>query len=306
MAYFFETNHDFTAPLIQAISRMVAMPGDHATGLPQLSFHQRNTPDQATHCIYNLGLGLVLQGEKQVIIGENVYTCRAGHTMLTTMDLPVTSHVTQASPVKPFLAVLLLLDLQLITQLVTELESSAPDLSTDYSHSAFSIETLEPELADAFVRLVQLLDQPVLLSRLAPLIQQEIMIRLLHGSHGSYLRQLVKAGSANQKIYQVVHWLRHHFEQPIKIDQLADQSYMSPSTFRQHFRAITGMSPLQYQKQLRLQQARHLMLSQHMDAGHAAGLVGYESASQFSREYSRLFGESPQRDVQKMRQFQAI
>src|SRR5690606_25297070 len=146
-----------------------------------------------------------------------------------------------------------------------------------------------------------LLNEPVLASRLAPLIQQEITIRLLTGPHGPQLLHLVAAGSPSQKIAKAVTWLKQHYSQPMHVDALAAYAGMGSSTFRHHFRAITGMSPLQYQKQLRLQEARQLMLNQNLDAGHVGGLVGYESASQFNREYSRLFGEPPHRDVRRMR-----
>jgi transcriptional regulator GlxA family with amidase domain len=157
------------------------------------------------------------------------------------------------------------------------------------------------ELVDALVRLVELLDEPALIARLGPLIQQEITIRLLSGPHGPQLRHLAAAGSPSQQIAKAVVWLKQNFTQALQVDELAARAHMSPSTFRQHFRAITGTSPLQFQKQLRLQEARQLMLSQNIDAASAGGLVGYESASQFSREYSRLFGAPPQRDVRRMR-----
>jgi transcriptional regulator GlxA family with amidase domain len=140
-----------------------------------------------------------------------------------------------------------------------------------------------------------------LIPRLAPLIQQEITIRLLAGRYGPQLRQLVAIGTPSQQIAKAVTWLKLNFAQALHVDQLAARTHMSPSTFRQHFRAITGMSPLQFQKQLRLQEARQLMLNRSLDAGNAGGLVGYESASQFSREYSRLFGAPPQRHIRRMR-----
>ena len=160
---------------------------------------------------------------------------------------------------------------------------------------------LDAALLDALVRLVKLLDEPALVPRLAPLIQQEITIRLLTGPHGPQLRRLVTAGSPSQQIAKAVAWLKQNFVEALHGDDLADRAHMSPSTFRQHFRALTGVSPLQYQKQLRLQEARQLMLNQNLDAGSAGGRVGYESASQFSREYSRLFGAPPQRDITRMR-----
>ncbi|USA45478.1 AraC family transcriptional regulator [Acinetobacter sp. C26M] len=287
--------------LTHIVSRFAEVQGDHCSVLPQLSFHSRMSPTDSTHCIYNLGIGMILQGQKQVVIGDQVYHCHAGQSMLTTIDLPVTSHIVHASTQKPFLAVLLLLDLQMVNQVVADMPV-VDSPTADLPQHSFSVESVDTPLIDAFLRLVKVLDEPMMLTHLAPLIQKEIIVRVLNGPHGAYLRQLVKSGSTNQKIHQVVNWLKHNYVQPIRMDDLAEKAFMSPSTFRQHFRAVTGMSPLQYQKQLRLQEARHLMFNQNVDAGRAAGLVGYESASQFSREYSRLFGESPQRDVQRMRQ----
>ena len=144
-------------------------------------------------------------------------------------------------------------------------------------------------------------DEPALLPRLAPLVQQEVIVRLLAGAHGPYLRHLVAAGSPSQQVAKAVAWLKQNFMEPVDGSELANRANMSPSTFRQHFRNLTGLSPLQYQKQLRLQEARQLMLTQDIDAGTAAVNVGYESASQFSREYRRLFGDPPQRDVKRLR-----
>ena len=152
---------------------------------------------------------------------------------------------------------------------------------------------------------MKLLEQPDLVPHLAPLIQQEITVRLLTGPHGPHLRHIVTVGSPSQQIATAVAWLKQNFIEAFRVDDLADRAHMSPSTFRQHFRSITGVSPLQYQKQLRLQEARQLMLNENHDAGSAAGQVGYESPSQFSREYSRLFGAPPQRDVSRMRLAQA-
>jgi transcriptional regulator GlxA family with amidase domain len=168
-----------------------------------------------------------------------------------------------------------------------------------------SIETLGVDLLDALLRLVKLLEQPDLVPHLAPLIQQEITVRLLTGPHGRQLRHVMTVGSPSQQIATAVAWLKQNFIEAVRVDDLADRAHMSPSTFRQHFRRVTGVSPLQYQKQLRLQEARQLMLNGNHDAGSAAGQVGYESPSQFSREYRRLFGAPPHRDVSRMRLAQA-
>lgn len=288
--------------LIQKVSHFAEIEGEHESIISELSFHSRISPTESTHCIYSLGLGLVLQGQKEVIIGDKVYQCHEGHSMLTTIDLPVTSHVVEASLKKPFLALLLLLDLKMVNEVIADLPVKDLPTYSDDTYESFTVELADIPLMDAVFRLVKLVDEPVMIPHLADLIKKEIVIRLLNSSQGIYLRQLVKSGSVNQKIHQIVSWLKNNFAQPIRMDDLAEKAFMSPSTFRQHFREVTGMSPLQYQKQLRLQEARHLMLNQNLDAGRAASLVGYESASQFSREYSRFFGESPQRDIQRMKQ----
>jgi len=291
-----------TDQLIQKVSDFAEVEGEHESIISGLSFHSRISPTESTHCIYSLGLGLVLQGQKEVIIGDKVYQCHEGHSILTTIDLPVTSHVVEASLKKPFLALLLLLDLKMVNEVIADLSVKELPTYSDDTHESFTVELADIPLMDAVFRLVKLIDEPIMIPHLADLIKKEIVIRLLNSSQGVYLRQLVKSGSVNQKIHQIVSWLKNNFAQPIRMDDLAEKAFMSPSTFRQHFREVTGMSPLQYQKQLRLQEARHLMLNQNLDAGRAASLVGYESASQFSREYSRLFGESPQRDIQRMKQ----
>jgi transcriptional regulator GlxA family with amidase domain len=191
------------------------------------------------------------------------------------------------------------LDVRTIVQMASELDE--PQSRQEAAYRSISFEVLDPALLDALVRLVALLDEPALVPSLAPLIQREITIRLLNGPHGPQLRHLVSTRSPSQQIAKAVAWLKQNFVQALHGDDLADRAHMSPSTFRQHFRTLTSVSPLQYQKQLRLQEARQLMLNENLDAGSAAGRVGYESASQFSREYSRLFGAPPQRDVTRLR-----
>ncbi len=284
--------------LAHGIGRSARNAGDYTTAIAGLTLHCRSTATEPLPCIYGLGLGVVAQGSKQVMLGEEIFNYGVGQSLLTTVDLPVVSHVTHATPVKPFLALMLMLDGRLITQLAAEME--LPPVK-DYSYRAMSVGTLGQDLLGALVRLVRLLDEPQLIPHVAPLIQQEITARLLAGAHGPMLRHLVAAGSACQQIAKTLAWLKQNFAQTLRIDELAANAHMSPTTFRQHFRAIAGMSPLQFQKQLRLQEARQLMLNQSIDAGSAGIRVGYESASQFSREYSRLFGAPPQRDIQRLR-----
>ena len=288
--------------LARVIRRFAQTDGDHTTVIPALTLHRRSAPSEPLHCIYNLGLGVVAQGGKQVLLGGDAIDYGPGQSMLTTIDLPVVSHVTRASVREPFLGMMLTLDVRAIVQIASEMDalrSRRDDVS-----GSISFKALDAALLDALIRLVALLDEPALVPRLAPLVQQEITIRLLTGPHGPQLRRLVTAGSPSQQIAKAVAWLKQNFVAALHGDDLADRAHMSPSTFRQHFRALTGLSPLQYQKQLRLQEARQLMLNQNLDANSAAGRVGYESASQFSREYNRLFGAPPQRDVRRMRMSQ--
>ena len=288
-----------TSVLARAIRRFAQTDGDHNTAIPALTVHRRSAPTEPLHCIYNLGLGVVAQGDKQVLLSGETIDYGPGQSMLTTIDLPVVSHVTRATVREPFLGMMLTLDVRAIVQMASEMD--VPRSLPDHGHRSISFRTLDAALLDAVTRLVTLLDEPVLIPKLAPLIQQEITVRLLTGPHGPQLRRLVTAGSPSQQIAKAVAWLKQHFVEALHGDDLADRAHMSPSTFRQHFRALTGLSPLQYQKQLRLQEARQLMLNQNLDASSAAGQVGYESASQFSREYNRLFGAPPQRDIKRMR-----
>ncbi len=285
--------------LARAIGRFAQTDGDHTTAIPALTLHRRKAPTEPLHCIYNLGLGVVAQGDKQVLLGDESIDYGPGQSMLTTIDLPVVSHVTRASVAEPFLGMMLTLEVRSIVQMASEMDEPRPRRGDVYR--SISFEELDAALLDALVRLVNLLGEPALTPRLAPLIQQEVTIRLLTGSHGPQLRHLVTSGSPGQQIAKTVAWLKQNFVQAVHGDQLADRAHMSPSTFRQHFRALTGVSPLQYQKQLRLQEARQLMLNENLDAGSAAGRVGYESVSQFSREYGRLFGAPPQRDITRLR-----
>ena len=285
--------------LAHAINAFAPTDGDHITPIPSLTFHRRHSPTEPLHCIYGFGLGVVAQGAKQVTLVDRVVEYGPSQCLLATIDLPVLSRVTQASSREPYLGLMLALDAHSIVQIAAEMQLLRP--AKDTACQPVTVQKLDNALADALIRMVNLLNEPALAPRLAPLIQQEITIRLLTGPHGPQLLHLVAAGSPSQKIAKAVAWLKQNYTQPMNADELAARAGMSSSTFRHHFRAITGMSPLQFQKQLRLQEARQLMLNQNLDAGHVGGLVGYESASQFNREYSRLFGAPPQRDVRRMR-----
>ncbi|PXW97602.1 AraC-like DNA-binding protein [Sphaerotilus hippei] len=286
--------------LAREIGRIAQNDGPHQTPIEALSFYRSSERTPPMPCVYGLGLAVAAQGGKQVTLGDQVIDYGPGQSLLTTVDLPVVARVTRADLATPFLGLLLRLDARSLVQRAAEMD--LPPLSRESPPSAISRIPLDPPLLDAVIRLVRLLDEPGLTAHMAPLIQQEITVRLLAGAHGPYLRYLVSAGSPGHQVARAMAWLKQNFSRDVRMDELATSVHMSPSTFRQHFRHLAGMSPLQYQKQLRLQEARQLMLNQSLDAGSAAARVGYESAPQFSREYSRLFGAPPQRDIRRLRE----
>jgi AraC-like DNA-binding protein len=285
---------------VQLVNEIAQTDGDFATRLPALMIYRRSKVSEPMPCIYGLGLGITVQGGKCCLLGEEIYTYGPGQSLVTSVDLPVVSRVTRASPAEPYLGLRVELDARTIAQVAADMEF--PALPRTEGTRALSIVNLDEGLLQALVRLLRLLQEPQLLPRIAPLVQQEIIVRLLNGEHGTNLRRLITVGSPSQQIAKVISWLGAHFKQNFSIDELAARAHMSPSTFRQHFRDVTGMSPLQYLKQLRLQDARQLMLNEDIDAGSAALRVGYESASQFSREYTRLFGAPPLRDIRRLQQ----
>lgn len=288
-----------TRSLAKAVSLIVRSDCDHATAIPGLSLHRSESSTAPMHCIYGLGIAVTLQGCQQVIVADEVLSCASGQSMVSSVDLPVIANVTEASNTQPFLGLMLTFDRATVMQVAERIQLSQRMRDADFR--PITVQALDAGIFDALRRLVELLGEPALLETVAPLIKEEIVVRLLNGVHGPQLLSVIAAGSSNQHIAKTVAWLKLNFRQALRMDDLAAQAHMSPTTFRQHFRAVTGMSPLQYQKQLRLQAARQLMLSQNVDASSAGGLVGYESSSQFSREYSRLFGEPPQRDIKRIR-----
>lgn len=267
---------------------------DFQTEISGFSLHRR-TNKQSIHCIYDLGLGIILQGEKQVLIGNEIFSYGAGQTMLTTIDLPAVSRVTQASYSEPFLGMMLKFDIGMVTKIVGSMEN----IHVTENIPSFSIEELDIGLIEALDRLVDLVEDPSMIPQIAPLIKHEIIVRLLLGKHGDYLRNLIKVSGNEKNIFKVISWLRNNFLNDVRVDEIAEQANMTSATFRKHFREITRMTPLQYQKQLRLQEARKLMLMQSIEVRRVAESVGYESQSQFTREYVRLFGITPQKDLKE-------
>ena len=246
---------------------------------------------------------LVAQGAKRVLLGDDTYVYDAHHYLITSLHLPTIVQIIEASPERPYLGLRLTFDLREVSQLMVD--SNLPQPRTQQSSRGMATGEVTLPLINAFLRLIDLLAEEKDIPILAPVIQREIVYRLLVGDQGERLRQIATAGSQSQQIARAIGWLKSNFTQPVSIDDLAAQASMSSSTFHHHFRSMTALSPLQFQKQLRLQEARRLMLAERMDAANAAFQVGYESPSQFSREYNRMFGAPPLRDISKLRQLSA-
>lgn len=289
---------------LEALGRSIARWTEHgelhATTIPGLSLFRRTEPTEPISGMYEPSICLIAQGAKRVRLGEDTYVYDAHHYLITAVHLPTVVQIIEASREKPYLGLRLKFDQHELSRLMVD--SHLPPPRTQQSRRGMATGEVTLPLVNAFQRLIDLLAEEQDVPILAPVIQREILYRLLVGDQGTRLRQIASAGSQSQQIARAIDWLKENFNQPLRIDDLAGQARMSTSTFHHHFRAMTALSPLQYQKQLRLQEARRLMLAEHMDAGSAAFEVGYESPSQFSREYSRLFGAPPLRDITNLRQ----
>jgi AraC-like DNA-binding protein len=270
------------------------------TAIPGLALWRRNEPTQPTSGMYELSICLIAQGAKRVLLGDDTYVYDAHHFLITSVDLPTIWQIIDASREKPCLGLRLKLDQREISQLMVD--SNLPPPRAQQSSRGMATGEVTLPLLTAFQRLIDLLAEPKDIPILAPIIQREISYRLLVGDQGARLRQMASAGSQSHQIARAIDWLKDNFTRPLRIDDLATQVNMSTSTFHHHFRALTAMSPLQYQKRLRLDEARRLMLTERLDSTTASFQVGYESPSQFSREYSRLFGAPPLRDITSLRQ----
>jgi len=286
--------------LVQRIARWTDAGERFTTAVPGLSLYRRTAPTEPVTGMYEPSICLVAQGAKRVQLGDDTYVYDAHHYLITSVHLPTMVQVTEASPERPYLGLRLTFDLREVAQLMAD--SNLPAPRTQQSSRGMATGEVTQPLVNAFERLIDLLAAEEDIPILAPVIQREIIYRLLTGDQGARLRQIAAAGSQSQQIARAIEWLKGNYSQQLRIDDLADRASMSTSTFHHHFRSMTALSPLQYQKQLRLQEARRLMLSEHLDAATAAFQVGYESPSQFSREYSRLFGAPPLRDITNLRQ----
>jgi AraC-like DNA-binding protein len=284
--------------LVEYIKRIVRTDGT-AEPLPGLSLHRSSAPGEPLHSVYDPVFCVIAQGSKEVFLGNERYLYDASHYLIVTANLPVAAHVVEASKAHPYLSLRLKLDPLLVSSVMVE--AGHTGLPQRASVRAINVSPLDAELFDAVVRLVRVFDSPAEARFLTPLITREIVYRLLVGEQCDRLRYIVVQNGHTHHIARAIERFRREFDQPLPIEHVAQELGMSVSSFHHHFKAVTAMSPLQFQKRLRLQEARRLMLGEDLDAVSAAYRVGYDDASHFSREYKRLFGLPPTRDMEQLR-----
>lgn len=286
------------AVLKDALLRRLPEPGDYTSPVPGFVLHRRDVAGTPENCFNKPILAVTIQGSKRTVVGNREYRYGAGNCLIAGVDMPNMSYITEASPEKPYLVISLDLDSHLISQLAAQIPPSDPPPD---SFSGSAVVPTDPEVLKAIHRLVELLDKPEQIPLLAPIILRDVHLLLLLGPQGGLLKTLNTQGTRSNHVFQGINWLRDHFMQPLDVDVLAKKVNMAPPTFRKHFKAVTSMSPTQYLKHLRLYEAQRLMLENEKDASSAGHAVGYESLTQFNREYKRLFGDPPRRNVSQLR-----
>ncbi len=274
--------------------------GLHQTGIENLEFARESLASIPLQNVCEPFLGIIIQGKKEALLGDETYRYGAAQYLVVSVDLPLKGFTVEATPEQPYLGFKLNLDLRQLYDIIAD-QTSSNASKTENSVRGLFVSNADALLIDCALRLTKLLDTPQDISILAPMIIREIYYRLLIGEQNEAVRQIATSGSNMQRIAEAIQLLKADFTKPMRVETLAEQVNMSSSSFHHHFKAVTSMSPLQYQKQLRLLTARRLMLSENSDATKAAYQVGYESPSQFSREYSRMFGAPPIRDIERLR-----
>lgn len=286
--------------LLDRIAKAIPEDGDRQP-LQGLHLSRLSAPLEKIHGVLEPSFCVIAQGSKEVLLGDSRYRYDPFHYLLATMDLPSVGRVVEASRERPYLSLRVALPAALVSSIMVEAgHGTSPGQAADVR--AVDVSPLDANLLDAVVRLVRLLDAPTEAPIFMPMIMREIIYRLLLGDRGSRLRHLSVLGGYTPAISRAVQRLRQDFDQPLRIEQIAHELGMSVSSFHHHFKAVTAMSPLQFQKQLRLQEARRLMLSENLDVANAAYRVGYNDPSYFNREYKSVFGVPPMRDVQRLRE----
>ena len=280
--------------LVSALRRHATVEESVGTPISELKVSCFSAPTKHTALVYEPCLCIIAQGSKEVLLAGESYQMAPGQFLLVSVDVPADARVLKATASKPYVGLTISLDPKVVGEVLADGTDVA---STGSSERGLAVMPVEPQLLDAVTRLVALLDAPRDIRPLAPLVLREITHRVLTGPQGLRLRQIALAGAPAYRIARAVRWLKDHFADPLKIESLAEQVGLSTSSFHLHFKNVTAMTPLQYQKRMRLQEARGLMLGEKLDAAEAAFRVGYESPSQFSREYRRMFGAPPRQDI---------
>lgn len=284
--------------MIERISRAVPEDG-LLEALPEVTLGRFSRPTERVYSLFKPSFCIIAQGSKQMLLGEEVFRYDPGHYLISTVVLPVVANVVEASEERPYLGFQLHLDPAVVAAVI--MESGIKTKKRDASVKAMNVSPTAADLLEAALKLIRLLDTPDEIKFLAPLIMREIIYRLLRGEQGARLSHLLVAEGDTRRISKAVERLRENLEQPLKIENMARELGMSVSGFHSHFKSVTAMSPVQFQKQIRLQEARRMMLGEDLDVATASSRVGYEDPSYFSREYKKMFGAPPQRDIAKLR-----
>lgn len=280
--------------LKKSVLKRLPRPGAYSSPVPGLEFFRVDDSKRSENCFYKTKIVLMLQGRKRAIIGGEEYSYGGGQYLVSGVDIPGTSYIAEGSPEKPALAIALDINMETVSRLLSEM----PTVPVNGGPSrGIAVAEADSGMLDAFLRLVKLLESGKDMPIFAPIIIREIYSRLLIGPLGGHMRGFCTYGTQNNRIMRAVDWLKGNYDKPIKIEELARRANMAPTTFHRHFRKVTSVSPIQYQKKLRLHEGKRLMIAENETVAEAAYAVGYESPTQFSREYKRLFGVSPKRDV---------
>lgn len=294
--------------LAQCIERFTKQEGFTDTAIAAVQLIRSDHPTSRTHTFYEPSVCIIAQGQKQAVLGNEIYRYNPANYLVASVDVPVTGQVLEATPEKPYLCFRLALEPQQISELLLASGDATGHTAspTAASRRGLFVSKVNAPLLDAVLRLIRLLETPMDIPVLAPLLIREIVYRLLQGEQGETLAQIALADSHAQQIAKVINTLKRDYHKNLRIDDLAREACMSSSSLHAHFKTITNMTPLQYQKQLRLQEARRLLFAEQLDAATASHRVGYESPSQFNREYHRLFGLPPLRDIARLRSSSAL
>jgi AraC-like DNA-binding protein len=282
------------------VARLTPFDGVHQSAMPALALARGSVPTMCMPTIYQPCLAIVVQGRKRAILNDEVFQYDALNYLVVSVTLAGMGQILEATPECPYLSLRLNLDLEEIARLVLELGDRGP--SPTSADRGLFVARLDEPLLDAVLRMVKLLDTPEDIDVLAPVVQREIYYRMLRGELGYRLADLAQSESGNHRIVRAIEWLKQHYTVPLRIEELADAVHLSASALHHRFKAVTAMSPLQYQKHLRLHEARRLMFAEGIECATAGHRVGYESASQFSREYRRLFGAPPRSEIARLRE----